>query len=498
LHIRGFSLLFVERLIFWYNNAIMRKKFYITTPIYYVNDKPHIGHAYTTIAADVLARYYRQKEYDVFYLTGTDEHGAKVAESAVEAGQKPQAFADQNSELFRKSFNELNISNDYFIRTTDKRHEESVRKFMQKLFDQGDIYEGTYEGLYCVGCEKFITDKELVDGLCPDHKKPPAKVKEKNYFFKLSKYLPQIKELIAKDKILVRPEGRKNEVLGFFKQGLEDFSVSREKVKWGIALPFDDRQKTYVWVEALQNYISAVGYGDNKEDFAKWWPAEVHLMAKDIIKFHAIYWPALLIAAGEKPPQQVYVHGFFSLDGKKMSKSLGNVIDPSELIKEFGVDATRYLLLSQFPFGQDGDIKRSLFKEKYNADLANNLGNLVSRVLNMIEKYCDGKIPKQVPSPVYLKSIKERIEDLKFDQALKEVWQAIAKVNQTIDENEPWNLAKDANKKQQLEDLLSQLASFLFDLAKVIRPFMPSAGEKIMGALSAGKIEKGEPLFKRI
>jgi len=476
----------------------MAKKFYITTLIYYVNDKPHIGHAYTTIAADVLARYYRQKEYDVFFLTGTDEHGAKVAESAKEADIDPQTFSDQNSELFKKSFQDLNISNDYFIRTTDKRHEESVKKFIQKLYDKGDIYEGEYEGLYCIGCEKFMTEKELVDGMCPDHKKPPDKVSEKNYFFKLKKYLPQVKELIEGDKIEVRPKERKNEVLGFFKQGLEDFSVSRENVKWGLPLPFDEKQKTYVWVEALQNYISAIGYGDDEKSFKKWWPADIHLMAKDIIKFHCIYWPALLIAAGIQPPKKIFVHGFFSLDGKKMSKSLGNVIDPRELVKEFGVDATRYLLLSQFPFGQDGDIKRVLFKEKYNADLANNLGNLVSRVLNMIEKYCNGKIPKQVPSPVYLKSIEERMKNLEFDRALKEIWQAIAKANQTIDENEPWKMAKDDDKKQKLEDLLSQLASFLFDLSAVIRPFMPSTGEKIMGALGADKIKKGEPLFKRI
>jgi len=304
--------------------------------------------------------------------------------------------------------------------------------------------------------------------------------------------------LIEKNKIEVWPLARKNEVLGFFKQGLDDFSLSREKVEWGIPLPFNEKQKTYVWVEALQNYISAIGYGDDEQSFKKWWPADIHLMAKDIIKFHCIYWPALLIAAGIQPPKKIFVHGFFSLDGKKMSKSLGNVIDPRELVKEFGVDATRYLLLSQFPFGQDGDIKRSMFKEKYNADLANNLGNLVSRVLNMIEKYCNGKIPKQVPSPVYLKSIEERMKNLEFDRALKEIWQAIARANQTIDENEPWKMAKDDDKKQKLEDLLSQLASFLFDLSAVIRPFMPSTGEKIMGALGADKIKKGEPLFKRI
>lgn len=476
----------------------MRKKFYITTPIYYVNDKPHIGHAYTTIAADVLARYYRQKEYEVFFLTGTDEHGAKVAESAAEAGMEPQEFCDLNSEKFKQSFAALDIEYDYFIRTTEERHKLGVAKFLQKLYDNGDIYEGTYEGLYCVGCEKFITEKELVDGKCPDHKKIPDYVSEKNYFFSLKKYLPEVQRLIEADQIKVQPEARKKEVLGLFKQGLDDFSVSREKVEWGIPLPFDEKQKTYVWVEALQNYITAIGYGDNEAYFEAWWPADVHLMAKDIIKFHAIYWPALLLAAGLPMPKIIYAHGFFSLDGKKMSKSLGNVIDPSDLVAEFGVDATRYLLLSQFPFGQDGDIKRSLFKEKYNADLANNLGNLVSRVLNMLEKYCDGTIPLEEESPIYLAHIAEKIERLEFDMALRELWQAIDKANSIIDESKPWDLAKDPRSRGRLDIILSQLASFLLDFSAAVRPFMPSTAALIIGNLESTKIVKGDPLFKRI
>lgn len=480
----------------------MAKKFYITTPIYYVNDKPHIGHAYTTIAADVLARYYRQKEYDVFFLTGTDEHGAKVAESAKEAGLDPQKFCDQNSALFEKSFKELNISNDLFIRTTEKRHAESVAKFMQVLYDRGDIYEGTYEGLYCVGCEKFMTSKELDEsGHCPDHGKPPERVSEKNYFFKLSKYLEQVRTLIESDTIKVLPATKKQEVLGLFKQGLEDFSVSREKVEWGIPLPFDEKQKTYVWVEALQNYISAIGYGDNQTEFAKWWPADVHLMAKDIIKFHAIYWPAMLLAADVEVPKIIYAHGFFSLDKKKMSKTLGNVIDPHELIEEFGVDATRYLLLSQFPFGQDGDIKRSLFKEKYNADLANNLGNLVSRVLNMIEKYCGGKIIKPdapfIPIEIDI-HVQELIETLHFDLALKEIRRSITELNLYIDNEKPWDLAKDSSKKNELDLKLSILANSLLMIAGLLNPFMPDAAATIIGSLSAGKITKGDPLFQRL
>ncbi|MFA5052253.1 MAG: methionine--tRNA ligase [Patescibacteria group bacterium] len=476
----------------------MPKKFYITTPIYYVNDKPHIGHAYTTIAADVLARYHRQKGDDVFFLTGTDEHGAKVAESAHKAGMEPQVFCDQNSALFRESFKALDISFDQFIRTTDKRHERAVQKFMQKLYDHGDIYEGEYEGLYCVGCEKFLTDKELVDGKCPDHKTVPQHVKEKNYFFRLKKYLSAVQKLIEQDEIRVLPANKKSEVLGLFKQGLEDFSVSREKVTWGIPLPFDTKQNTYVWVDALQNYISAVGYGDNEMEFNKWWPADVHLMARDIIKFHAVYWPALLLAAGLATPKVIYAHGFFSLDGKKMSKSLGNVIDPNDLVKKYGIDATRYLLLTQFPFGQDGDIKESLFTEKYNADLANNLGNLVSRVLNMLEKYSAGKIPKQVASPVSLVPIGQDIEAMKFESALKKIWEGIDSANAIIDNRKPWVLAKDPSKKAEVDSVLNELAAFLFDLAGVLVPIMPVTAATIIGSLSAGRITKGEPIFKRI
>lgn len=476
----------------------MKKKFYITTPIYYVNDKPHIGSAYTTIAADVLARYYRQKDYDVFFLTGTDEHGDKIAESAERNGVETQEFVDKTSGEFKEVFNNLNITNDIFMRTTDPKHKESVDKFMEKLKEVGALYQGEYEGLYCNGCEDFLTEKELVDGKCPDHNKVPELVKEKNWFFRLEKYLPEIKKLIETDNIKVLPETRKNEVLGLIKQELKDFSVTRERVKWGLDFSVDKTQKVYVWVEALQNYISAIGYGRDKEEFNKWWPADIHLMAKEIIKFHAIYWPAMLMAAGEKLPKLIYAHGFFSLDGKKMSKTLGNVIHPNEMIEEFGVDATRYLLLTQFPFGQDGDIKRSLFKEKYNADLANNLGNLVSRVTNMIEKYCDGKIPQQIESPIYLAHLDEKLAQLQFDIVLKEVWQAIAKANQMIDQKEPWKMAKDAGNKSALEELLSQLASFLLDLAGVIRPFMPATAAKIIGMLGAAKITKGEPLFKRL
>jgi len=476
----------------------MVKKFYITTPIYYVNDKPHIGHVYTTIAADILARYWRQKEYEVYFLTGTDEHGDKVAVSAEEQGMDLKEFVDKNAGEFKKTFENLNINFDVFMRTTEDFHNESVKVFMEKLNKAGALYQGEYEGLYCRGCEAFLTEKELVEGRCPTHNKEPEVLKEKNWFFKLEKYLDQVKDLIESGKMPVEPEARKKEVLGLFKQGLKDFSVTREKVKWGLDFSVDASQKIYVWVEALQNYISAIGYGRDQKNFDKWWPADVHLMAKDIIKFHAIYWPAMLLAAGEKLPKKIYAHGFFSLNGKKMSKSLGNVIDPNDLVKEFGVDATRYLLLSQFPFGQDGDIKQSLFKEKYNADLANNLGNLINRVLNMIEQYCDGKIPKQVPPYIDLEYIDVYIENLQFDMALREIWGAIDRANRFIDDNAPWQLAKDDSKRDQLEDVLSKLAHFLFEVARVVRPFMPATAENLIGSLSSEKIVKGEPLFKRI
>ncbi len=480
-----------------YTKRIMAKRFYVTTPIYYVNDKPHIGHAYTTIAADVLARYYRQQGYEVFFLTGTDEHGDKVAESAEAAGVAVQDFVDQNAKEFADTFAQLNISQDIFMRTTLREHEQSVKVFMEKLHAHDALYQGEYEGLYCRGCEDFYTEKDLVDGLCPIHKKPPEVVKEKNWFFKLEQYLPQVQQLIESGEMVVAPAHRRNEVMGLFKQDLKDFSVTRERVQWGIDFPPDPSQKIYVWVEALQNYISAIGYGRDEAEFTKWWPADVHLMAKDIIKFHAIYWPAMLLAAGEEPPKQVFAHGFFSLNGQKMSKSLGNVIDPNDLVKEYGSDATRYLLLSQFPFGQDGDIKAELFTEKYNADLANNLGNLVSRTLNMIEKYADGKIPQDVESPIFFDEVKNNIEQLAFDEALKGIWRTIDDVNHMIDDVKPWALAKDESKRHELEKHLGALVRFLADLIPYIEPFMPETAAKIAGAIAAAKITKGEPLFQR-
>ncbi|MFA6392332.1 MAG: class I tRNA ligase family protein [Patescibacteria group bacterium] len=470
-----------------------QKNFFITTPIYYVNDKPHIGHAYTTVAADILARWHKQKGDEVFFLTGTDEHGAKVSDSAKLSNKSPQQFCDENSALFKRAFDNLNLSYDYFIRTTDKRHEEAVGKFMQKLFDQGDIYEGSYEGLYCTGCENFLTEKELVDGKCPDHLKVPEKISEKNYFFKLTKYLDKVRELIEKDEIRILPEDKKKEALGLFKQGLSDFSVSRENVKWGIPLPFDKSQVTYVWVEALQNYISAIGYGDDRQNFEKWWQNPFHIMAKDILKFHCVYWPALLLAVGEKPPKQLFLHGFFSINGQKMSKSIGNVIDPNDLVAKYGADATRYLLISQFPFGQDGDIKQEKFDEQFNSDLANGLGNIVSRVANLIEQSEIKIIPKG--SGELFNRISGDIENLRFHEALKTVFSLISDLNGELQKIKPWEMTKDNSDRAKF---LEKVASDLLSISEAIKPFMPETAKKIEDRFLAKEILKGEPLFPRI
>ncbi|MDO8668764.1 MAG: methionine--tRNA ligase [Candidatus Buchananbacteria bacterium] len=497
------------------------KKFYITTPIYYVNDKPHIGHAYTTIAADVLARYHRLKGDEVFFLTGTDEHGSKVAESAQAANKSPQEFCDENSAKFQMVWDRLNISHNNFLRTTSLQHKQGVEKFLNKLKESGSIYESDYQGLYCTGCERFITEKELLDGLCPDHKKAPEVLKEKNYFFKLKDYLPQIAKLINSGELMILPENKKNEVLGLIKQGLDDFSISRESVKWGIKIPFNDSQITYVWVEALQNYITGIGYGADEENFNKFWPADIHLMAKDIIKFHALYWPAMLLAAGLPLPKVIFAHGFFTIDGEKMSKTLGNVIDPEALVDEFGSDAVRYLLLSQFPFGADGDVKAGNFVIQYNSDLANGLGNLTSRVLSMAEKYFDGVVPeKDFEFSDETAGIWHQYEDAMKIFKIDEVIEIIRKFNSFADgyveRQKPWQLAKED--KEQLAKVIYNLLESIRHLALMVYPIMPDVAEQIFKYLNqadwkshnfkelidwgvlepAAKVEKAKALFPRL
>jgi len=489
-------------------------RFMVTTPIYYVNDKPHIGQAYCTIAADVLARFHRASDEGTFFLTGTDEHGSKVEETAKKLGKTPQELCDINVEHFKKAWKSLNISYDYFVRTTDARHQKAVEKLLELLYkattDDGQktIYLGEYSGLYCVGCEKFITEKELVNGLCPDHLQEPRKVTEKNYFFRLSSYLKQVEELIRNDKLKISPEERKKETLGLLKQGLADFSISREKVTWGIPLPFDPKQNAYVWVDALPNYISAVGYGDDSGQFNKWWKEAkvVHLIGKDILKFHAIFWPSILLALGENPPDKIFLHGFFTVDGQKMSKTLGNIVDPEYLVKRYGSDGTRYLLLTQFPFGQDGDIQVERFVEKYNADLANDLGNLVSRTLKMVKSYCQGVIPKpslyKEPDDDLKKEATEcaemvwqYIQEINLNRAIDQILKLVRSTNRYIENQAPWALAKD-DKKERLETVLYVSCETLRIISALFYPVLPQRCKRIRELLGLSEEELNPSLAK--
>jgi len=476
-----------------------KQKYYITTPIYYVNDKPHIGHAYTTVVGDVLARWKRQNGFDVFYLTGTDEHGSKVAAAAQAENKSPQKFCDEIAEIYKIKWQNLNISNDYFIRTTDKDHIERVKQIFSQLKNgqtpKGNdvIYKDNYQGLYCSGCEKFLTEKELVNGQCPDHNKKPEALKEKNYFFRLSDYKEIIREKIANDEFQILPVSRKNEALSLL-DFVDDFSVSRESVAWGIELPFDQTQKSYVWVDALSNYITALGYPSDLKLFKKFWPVDVHLMAQDILKFHTIYWPAMLIALGLPLPKSEYIHGFFTIDGQKMGKSRGNVIDPDELVSKYGVDATRYLLLSQFSFGQEADIRVERFPEKYNADLANGLGNLVARVTTLIEKNKLKIIIKQGGDTKLKKEFDQKMSNYRFDEALKILWAELRKCDEIITNTQPWKITD----HEELKKILAPIAQDLLNVADLLQPFMPQTAEKIIKILTADKIKKAQALFPRI
>lgn len=457
-------------------------KFYITTPIYYVNDKPHIGHAYSTIAADVLARYHRLKGDQVFFLTGTDEHGKKIQNAAEAAGLEPKEFCDQNAAKFSLLWDRLDISQDHFIRTTDDQHKRGVGHILDQLKAANAIYEGDYEGLYCVGCERFLTEKELVDGLCPDHKKAPEMIKEHNYFFNLKKYLPEIARLIDDNKIKIIPEARRNEVLGLFKQDISDFSISRENVQWGIPLPFAPDHTAYVWVDALSNYITALGYGTDNKLFDTFWPADVHILGKDILKFHALFWPAILLALGQELSRKIVVTGFFTVDGQKMSKSLGNVIDPHGLVDTFGADATRYLLLSQFPFGHDGDVKATSFAVQYTSDLANGVGNLVNRVLAMTDKYFAGQVPvaastQQDQINTWWERYHQAMANQAIDQALGVIKEVNAFADGYIDQEKPWSLAKTNDPK--LAEVLFNSLTLIRQLGIMIYPFMPETADKI-------------------
>lgn len=466
------------------------KKFYITTPIYYVNDIPHIGHSYTTIAADIIARWKRLNGFEVFFLTGTDEHGAKIARAATEKGKTPQELCDEMSGKFQEAWQLLNISNTDFIRTTEPRHKAAVEKIAQTLFDKGLIYKSKYEALYCVGCEKFLTEKDLDEnGCCPDHKKKPELQSEENYFFKLSSFQDALLERITdenhKKHIEIQPVERRNEVLGKLKLGLEDISISRSALDWGIPVPFDTAQTAYVWIDALINYVTGIGYPADEEMFNKFWPADVHLMAKDILWFHSVIWPSILMGIDLPTPKKVYSHGFFTLNGNKMSKTLGNVISPQELVEKFGVDGARYLAVTLIPFGPDGDISWAGLTLKYNVDLANNLGNLVSRTIKMAEKYFDLKVPQTEPDLALAKKAQKILEDgfvpalngLHLHKAAEALQNAITVVNQQIENDAPWKLAK-----TEPEKLPKCIFSYLQAADLIIMhllPFMPTVAEKI-------------------
>jgi methionyl-tRNA synthetase len=496
-----------------YGDAVnMPKSFYITTPIYYVNASPHIGHAYTTIVADVLARYHRMIGENTFFVTGTDEHGDKIAEAAQKAGITPKEYADRISDQFRNLWPELSVTNDYFIRTTDTNHIETVRNILQKVYDSGDIYFGAYEGFYCVGCERFYMEKELVDDKCPDHQTKPEHRKESNYFFRMSKYQDWLINHIKDNPDFIRPERYKNEVLAFLREPLEDLCISRPKsrLQWGITLPFDQDYVTYVWFDALINYVTALNYPDS-DKFKMFWPVAEHLIAKDILKPHGIYWPTMLKAAGIEPYQRLNVHGYWNSDQSKMSKSLGNIVHPLDLKDKYGLDAFRYFLLRDMVFGLDSNFSEEAFVQRLNSDLANDLGNLVSRTITMAIKYCDGKVPeinlKEKNSALHEAALKTVAEvesgfnDMSLHKALIAIWDFINITNKYIVANEPWTLGKDPANKEKLTAIMYNLLVALRVIAILLKPFMPQTAEKILrqigvdeSNLDMASIRKGDML----
>ena len=499
------------------------KKFYITTPIYYPSDKLHIGHSYTTVAADAIARYKRLSGYDVYFLTGSDEHGQKIERKAKAKGLTPKEYVDEIVSSFQSLWKLMDISNDGFVRTTDEYHEKCVQKIFKKLYDQGDIYKSEYEGHYCTPCEAFWLERQLVDGCCPDCGAKTELVKEGSYFFKLSKYADRLIEHIKTHPEFIQPVSRTNEMLNnFLLPGLEDLCVSRTTFKWGIPVTFDEKHVVYVWIDALSNYITKLGYlSDDDSLMQKYWPADLHLVGKEIVRFHTIIWPIMLMALGLPLPKQVFGHGWLVLDGGKMSKSKGNVVDPVKLVERYGVDAIRYFLLREVPFGSDGVFSNEALIGRINNDLANDLGNLLSRTVAMSEKYFDGVI--QAPTAVLdiaknlRAAVDSNMEALRIPEALAEIWKLIGACNKYIDVTQPWVLARDESNKARLGTVLYNLAESLRFVGVLIKPFLTRTSPKLFkqlgieegeltsiasltfGTLPVGtKVEKGETLFPRI